>query len=95
MANEEHWKIFNQGPEAWNNWRKKNPDIAPDIQDHSFQGMNLKGYDLEGTGLVSISRKVNCWKCHTELDSSIHETCPRCERLICSNCGACFCGKKH
>ncbi|MEH2291953.1 pentapeptide repeat-containing protein [Nostoc sp.] len=31
MANEEHLAIVNQGVEVWNNWRKENPYIIPDL----------------------------------------------------------------
>jgi len=31
MANEEHLKILRQGVEAWNKWRKANPNIQPDL----------------------------------------------------------------
>ncbi|MEH2468541.1 pentapeptide repeat-containing protein [Nostoc sp.] len=31
MANEEHLAILNQGVEVWNDWRKENPYIIPDL----------------------------------------------------------------
>jgi hypothetical protein len=31
MANPEHLKILKKGVEAWNKWRKENPDIQPDL----------------------------------------------------------------
>ncbi len=31
MANPEHLKILRKGREEWNSWRKKNPDIIPDL----------------------------------------------------------------
>jgi hypothetical protein len=31
MANPKHVKVLTQGVEAWNQWRKKNPDIVPDL----------------------------------------------------------------
>ncbi len=31
MANEEHVKTLRQGVEAWNKWRKENPEVIPDL----------------------------------------------------------------
>ena len=31
MANPEHLEILKQGVEVWNEWRKKNPDLKPDL----------------------------------------------------------------
>jgi len=45
MANPEHLKILKEGVEAWNEWRKNNPDIVP----------NLRGVDLEGAELVGAN----------------------------------------
>lgn len=32
MANQEHLKILNRGVEYWNQWRKDNPDVRPDLR---------------------------------------------------------------
>jgi hypothetical protein len=31
MANPEHLQILQQGVEVWNQWRRHNPDIKPDL----------------------------------------------------------------
>ena len=31
MANPEHIVKLQQGPQAWNTWRKEHPDIVPDL----------------------------------------------------------------
>ena len=31
MANEEHLAILKQGVEVWNQWRKENSDVEPDL----------------------------------------------------------------
>lgn len=31
MANEGHVKILKQGVEAWNLWRRENPDVRPNL----------------------------------------------------------------
>lgn len=51
MANEEHLKILNQGIEAWNQWRKKNPDIQPDLRRINLLWEKLPGADFSGADL--------------------------------------------
>ena len=41
MANPEHLKILKQGVEAWNQWRRRNPETKPNLH-----GANLGGVDL-------------------------------------------------
>jgi uncharacterized protein YjbI with pentapeptide repeats len=41
MANDEHVALLKQGVDAWNAWRKQNPDIRPNLS-----GANLRGADL-------------------------------------------------
>jgi len=36
LANSEHLKVFTQGPDVWNLWRKENPSIRPDLSDIEF-----------------------------------------------------------
>jgi hypothetical protein len=51
MANEEHLRILRSGVEKWNAWRKKNPDIEPDLKGANLQGMNLKGAFLKNANM--------------------------------------------
>lgn len=44
MANKKHLALLKQGERAWNQWRKTNHEIKPDLS-----GANLKGKDLTGT----------------------------------------------
>lgn len=67
MANEEHVAILKQGVKAWNQWRKKNPTVRPDLGDADLSGAilsmaelglaNLNGADLSGAylGLANLS----------------------------------------
>jgi hypothetical protein len=41
MANEEHVKIIRQGIAVWNEWRKKYPEVRPDLRDENFNGLTL------------------------------------------------------
>ena len=37
-----------------------------------------------------LVRRVRCFKCHEDLESTTHARCPRCGWLVCG-CGACGC----
>jgi hypothetical protein len=52
MANQEHLKILRQGVEAWNQWRRENPHIRPDLNDARPDRTDLKGVDLSGADLA-------------------------------------------
>ena len=43
MANPEHLEILQQGVEVWNQWRRKNPEIKPDLShaDLSFADLSF------------------------------------------------------
>jgi uncharacterized protein YjbI with pentapeptide repeats len=51
MANEEHVKLLKQGVEAWNKWRKENPNIRPDLSRAGLSRADLRGADLSGADL--------------------------------------------
>ncbi len=36
MADQGHTAILKQGVEAWNKWRKENPDLLPDLTGVDF-----------------------------------------------------------
>lgn len=50
MANEDHLKILKQGLKVWNQWRTKNRDIEPNLEDAQFYPLEL-GYGTEIEGL--------------------------------------------
>ena len=41
MANPKHFEILNQEIEAWNEWRKNNPNEIPDLSDANLRGADL------------------------------------------------------
>jgi uncharacterized protein YjbI with pentapeptide repeats len=41
MANPEHLAILKKGVEEWNRWRKRNPDIEPDLSGADLRGENF------------------------------------------------------
>ena len=51
-ANPEHLAILKQGVDAWNEWRKQNPDIRPDLSEADLNGAYLVQADLSGVNLT-------------------------------------------
>jgi len=51
MANEEHLAILKQGVGGWNEWRKANPEVKPDLRRADFSDTNLTRVDLKGVDL--------------------------------------------
>lgn len=57
MANEEHLAVLGQGVDAWNQWRKENRTLVPDLSDAILTYADLSGADLShaklsGAGLL-------------------------------------------
>lgn len=51
MANRQQLSILKQGALPWNEWRKKNPDVRPDLREASLAGVNLRGANLSRANL--------------------------------------------
>jgi uncharacterized protein YjbI with pentapeptide repeats len=51
MANDEHLAILKKGVEDWNQWRKQNREISPDLSATDLSGVNLRGSNLSVTNL--------------------------------------------
>jgi uncharacterized protein YjbI with pentapeptide repeats len=61
MADEQHLALLNQGVDAWNKWREKNPALVPNLNradlsgaslgEAYLHGANLHGADLRGADL--------------------------------------------
>jgi hypothetical protein len=51
MANEEQLRIIRQGPEVWNEWRKKNPKKEIDFYNTDLSKLDLHGADLREVNL--------------------------------------------
>ncbi|MEA5537151.1 pentapeptide repeat-containing protein [Crocosphaera sp. XPORK-15E] len=50
MANPQHFSLLTSHLEAWNQWRKQNPDLIPDLQ-----GANLSNHNLRGANLINAN----------------------------------------
>jgi hypothetical protein len=51
LANPEHLAKLKEGVEAWNQWRKQNPEIWPDFREAHLRGAELSKADLYGANL--------------------------------------------
>lgn len=51
MSNKEHLKLNHKGSEAWNAWRRANPDAFPDFSEAILVGVYLRGIDLSRANL--------------------------------------------
>jgi len=51
MANDEHLSLLKQGLETWNEWRRRNLAISPDLSDADLSGTHLSGADLSKANL--------------------------------------------
>lgn len=55
MANEEHLNILLESIEAWNQWRRENQTITPDLNGVDLRAANLHGANLRGADLTSAN----------------------------------------
>ncbi|MGD9362641.1 MAG: toll/interleukin-1 receptor domain-containing protein [Desulfobacterales bacterium] len=51
MPNQEHFEIVRQGVDEWNQWRKENPEIEPDLSEIDLSDMKLNNANLSDTDL--------------------------------------------
>jgi uncharacterized protein YjbI with pentapeptide repeats len=54
MANDEHVAILKKGVAAWNEWRRENPDIRPDLSEADLSEADLVGANLSGAKLAEL-----------------------------------------
>ncbi|HET6978950.1 MAG TPA: toll/interleukin-1 receptor domain-containing protein [Pyrinomonadaceae bacterium] len=58
MANEEHVALVKQGSSAWNEWRRINPDIIPDLSEADLSQADLRWVNLIGGDLYFANLSV-------------------------------------
>lgn len=51
MADSNHLKVFQQGRDAWDSWRKQNPDIIPDLSEADLHGTDMKFANFQHANL--------------------------------------------
>jgi uncharacterized protein YjbI with pentapeptide repeats len=60
MANYEHVALLKKGVDAWNAWRRDNPDIRPDLSGAELSEANLRRANLHRTDLTGANlRRTN------------------------------------
>src|SRR5260370_32134135 len=52
MASRQQLSILKQGALSWNEWRKKNPDVRPDLYEAALAGADLRRANLAGANLA-------------------------------------------
>jgi len=57
MPLKEHVDILNQGSVAWNQWRKDNPDIKPDLSEANLYKCDLSSTNLNDANLLKADLK--------------------------------------
>ncbi|BAQ62121.1 hypothetical protein GM3708_2527 [Geminocystis sp. NIES-3708] len=56
MANQQHLQlIISLSSDEWNNWRKENPHIVPDLREANLSGVNLSKFNLRGANLIEAN----------------------------------------
>jgi uncharacterized protein YjbI with pentapeptide repeats len=55
MANDEHVALLKQGVAAWNEWRRENPDIQPDLERADLSDADLREANLSEANLIDAN----------------------------------------
>lgn len=51
MVDKDHLNLLKKGVKVWNDWRKNNPEVVPDLTGAKFGGRNLRDVDFSRTKL--------------------------------------------
>jgi uncharacterized protein YjbI with pentapeptide repeats len=55
LADPDHLAKLEEGVDAWNKWRKDNPDIRPDLSNTNLSKVNLSGVNLSMADLIKAN----------------------------------------
>ena len=71
MADQGHTAILKQGVEAWNEWRKENPGLLPDLAGEDLIGLQIiilslrsLGHDVFSRGIIAQRLPYLHWMSH-------------------------------
>ena len=71
MANPQHLAKLKEGVEPWSLWRKRNPEIRPDLSEADLSGANLSGADLGAAGLIRANLSGANLRAATLVDTNL------------------------
>lgn len=78
MANPEHLKKLNEGPEAWNNWVEEHRKAIADLSDTDLSHRNLSGAHLVAANLkhvnLTYARLIGVDMSHADLEQATLNT---------------------
>ena len=55
MANSEHLAILKQGVEVWNQWRKDQPEVEPNLKGANLKNLNLESINFNRANLIGTN----------------------------------------
>ncbi|NEO72927.1 pentapeptide repeat-containing protein [Moorena sp. SIO3H5] len=58
MADKEHLAVLKRGIDAWNQWRRENPNLEPDLSEANLRGADLSRADLRRVNLIKADLNV-------------------------------------
>ena len=79
MANLEHIALLKKSVTEWNEWRRENHQVTPDLLLGNFQGANLRGANLDGANLKGAffyeSKLIGAYLNGADLSEAKNLTC--------------------
>lgn len=55
MYNQAHLDKLNEGVDAWNQWRKSNPELIPELRRANLSGIHLAGADFSKAQMLGVN----------------------------------------
>jgi uncharacterized protein YjbI with pentapeptide repeats len=55
MMNQEHLEILKQGVKVWNDWRKANPEVIPNLSRANLRELDLREVNFKGAKLLGVN----------------------------------------
>lgn len=85
MTTENYYKILTQGAGFWNEWRKQNPFVFPDLSYSDLSGQDLCGVNLSGINLSEANLRDTNLSHSNLFDADLHNAFLSRAKLINAN----------